>query len=329
MSALARLRPDNFTLALLGTVVLASLLPASGAAARWLDSGTDIAIAVLFFLHGARLPRQALLDGVLHWRLHIVILACTFALYPLLGVLARPLASAVLTPDLALGLLFLCALPSTVQSSIAFTSLAGGNIAAAVCSASLSSLLGVFLTPWLMTLLAGSSGALADPLAAIIKIMLLLLAPFVAGHLLRPWIGTRVDALKPLLRYTDQGTILLVVYAAFGAAVLEGLWTATPLASLLLTFAACVLLLAIAMPLVWLIAKRSGFARADRITILFCGTKKSLATGVPIAKVLFAGGPLGAIVLPVMLYHQLQLIVCAIVAARLGTRLSKDTPAAG
>ena len=318
MSALARLRPDNFTLALLATVLLASLLPASGLAAQWLDTVTDIAIAVLFFLHGARLPRQAIVAGLLHWRLHLLILACTFVLYPLLGVLARPLASAALTPELALGLLFLCALPSTVQSSIAFTSMAGGNVAAAVCSASLSSLLGVFLTPWLMTLLAGSSGAMSDPLAAIIKIMLLLLAPFVAGHLLRPWIGARVDALKPLLRYTDQGTILLVVYAAFGAAVLEGLWTATPLPALLLTAAACALLLAIAMPLVWLIARHSGFARADQIAVLFCGTKKSLATGVPIAKVLFAGGPLGAIVLPVMLYHQLQLMVCAVVATRMG-----------
>lgn len=324
MSALARLRPDNFTLALLATVLLASLLPARGEAARWLDAGTDLAIALLFFLHGARLPRQAIVAGLLHWRLHLLILACTFVLYPLLGVLARPLASAVLTPELALGLLFLCALPSTVQSSIAFTSMAGGNVAAAVCSASLSSLLGVFLTPWLMTLLAGSSGAMADPLSAIAKIMLLLLAPFVAGHLLRPWIGARVDALKPLLRYTDQGTILLVVYAAFGAAVLEGLWTATPLPALLLTAAACALLLAIAMPLVWLIARRSGFARADQIAVLFCGTKKSLATGVPIAKVLFAGGPLGAIVLPVMLYHQLQLMVCAVVAARLGQRAPRD-----
>lgn len=318
MRALARLRPDNFTLALLATVLLASVLPARGALAGALDSLTDVAIAVLFFLHGARLPRQAVVAGLLHWRLHLVILACTFVLYPLLGLAAGPLARLALTPELALGLLFLCALPSTVQSSIAFTSLAGGNVAAAVCSASLSSLLGVFLTPWLMTVLAGSSGAMADPLGAVAKIMLLLLAPFVAGHLLRPLIGARVDALKPLLRYTDQATILLVVYAAFGAAVVEGLWSQTPLPALLLTAAACALLLAIAMPLVWLIARRSGFDRADQIAILFCGTKKSLATGVPIAKVLFAGGPLGAIVLPVMLYHQLQLMVCAVVAARLG-----------
>lgn len=318
MSLLSRLRPDNFTLALLATVLLSSLLPARGAVAGALDTVTDIAIALLFFLHGARLPRQAIVAGLLHWRLHLVILACTFVLYPLLGLAAGPLARLALTPELALGLLFLCALPSTVQSSIAFTSLAGGNVAAAVCSASLSSLLGVFLTPWLMTLLAGSSGAMADPLAAIIKIMLLLLTPFVAGHLLRPWIGARVDAAKPLLRYTDQGTILLVVYAAFGAAVIEGLWSQTPLPALLITALACVLLLAIAMPLVWLIARRSGFDRPDQIAILFCGTKKSLATGVPIAKVLFAGGPLGAIVLPLMLYHQLQLMVCAVIATRMG-----------
>lgn len=318
MSLLARLRPDNFTLALLATVLLASLLPARRALAGALDTVTDIAIALLFFLHGARLPRQAIVAGLLHWRLHLVILACTFVLYPLLGLAAGPLARLALTPELALGLLFLCALPSTVQSSIAFTSLAGGNVAAAVCSASLSSLLGVFLTPWLMTWLAGSSGAMANPLAAITKIMLLLLAPFVAGHLLRPWIGARVDAAKPLLRYTDQGTILLVVYAAFGAAVIEGLWSQTPLPALLITALACVVLLAIAMPLVWLIARRSGFDRPDQIAILFCGTKKSLATGVPIAKVLFAGGPLGAIVLPVMLYHQLQLMVCAVIATRLG-----------
>lgn len=318
MSRLARLRPDPFTLALLATVALASLLPARGPLAGALDIATDIAIAVLFFLHGARLPRQAILAGLLHWRLHLVILGCTFVLYPLLGMAAGPLARLALTPELALGLLFLCALPSTVQSSIAFTAMAGGNVAAAVCSASLSSLLGVFLTPWLMTVLAGSSGAMADPLGAVGKIMLLLLAPFVAGHLLRPLIGARVDAAKPLLRHTDQATILLVVYAAFGAAVVDGLWSQTPLPALLLTAGACAALLAIAMPLVWWIARRSGFDRRDRIAILFCGTKKSLATGVPIAKVLFAGGPLGAIVLPVMLYHQLQLMVCAVVAARLG-----------
>ena len=309
-------RPDNFTLALLATIALASLLPARGGAAVALDRISDIAIALLFFLHGARLPRQAIVTGLLHWRLHLVILACTFVLYPLLGLLAQPLAKALLTPELALGMLFLCALPSTVQSSIAFTSMAGGNVAAAVCSASLSSLLGVFLTPWLMTVLAGSSGGMVNPLQAVGKIMLLLLAPFVLGHLLRPLIGNMVERARPLLRLTDQGTILLVVYAAFGAAVVEGLWRQTPLPALAGTAVLCAVLLGVAMPVVALVAHRAGFSRGDRIAVLFCGTKKSLATGVPIAKVLFAGGPLGAIVLPIMIYHQLQLIVCAMVAQR-------------
>jgi len=312
----SRLRPDNFTLALLGTVLLATLLPATGTAARGLDRFTDLAIAALFFLHGARLPREAVVAGLLHWRLHLLILACTFVLFPLLGLAFKPLDGRVLTPELYLGVLFLCALPSTVQSSIAFTSMAGGNVPAAVCAASLSSILGVFLTPLLMGVLAGAQGGMADPLHAVGAIMLQLLVPFVAGHLLRPWLAHWVERQRALLRYTDQGTVLLVVYGAFGESVSEGLWRDTPLGSLLAVALVSAVLLAIVMPgIAWLV-RRLGFTREDEIPIVFCGSKKSLATGVPIAKVLFAGGSLGAIVLPIMVYHQLQLVVCAMVARR-------------
>ncbi|MGB3394437.1 MAG: bile acid:sodium symporter family protein [Stenotrophomonas sp.] len=313
---LRRLLPDTFTLALLGTVLLATLLPATGAAAQGLDRFTDFAIAALFFLHGARLPREAVVAGLLHWRLHLLILACTFVLFPLLGLAFKPLDGRVLTPELYLGVLFLCALPSTVQSSIAFTSMAGGNVPAAVCAASLSSILGVFLTPLLMGLLAGAQGGMADPLHAVGAIMLQLLVPFVAGHLLRPWLAHWVERQRALLRYTDQGTVLLVVYGAFGESVSEGLWRTTPIGSLLAVALVSVLLLAIAMPGITWLARRLGFSRDDEIPIVFCGSKKSLATGVPIAKVLFAGGSLGAIVLPIMIYHQLQLLVCAMVARR-------------
>lgn len=319
-----RLRPDNFTLALLGTVLLASLLPMRGAAAMVLDDVSNVAIAALFFLHGARLPRESIMAGLLHWRLHLTILACTFALFPLLGLLFKPLDGWLLTPELYIGVLFLCALPSTVQSSIAFTSMAGGNVPAAVCSASLSSILGVFLTPLLMGLMAGTQGGMAHPLQAVGSIMLQLLVPFVAGHLLRPWIAGWVERQRALLRYTDQGTILLVVYAAFGEAVSEGLWSNTPLLSLLGVALVAASLLAIAMPLIALIARLLGFSRRDEIPIVFCGSKKSLATGVPIAKVLFAGGSLGAIVLPIMIYHQLQLIVCAVVAQRYARRAAQE-----
>ena len=312
----SRLRPDNFTLALLATVALATLLPLTGTAADGLDRFTDLAIAALFFLHGARLPRESIIAGLLHWRLHLTILACTFVLFPLFGLVLKPLAGWALTPELYIGVLFLCALPSTVQSSIAFTSIAGGNISAAVCAAALSSILGVFLTPLLMTLLAGAQGAMANPLHAVGAIMLQLLVPFVAGHLLRPWIARQVERQRALLRYTDQGTILLVVYAAFGESVTGGLWSKTPGSALLATALVSVLLLAIAMPGITWLARRLGFSRQDEIPIVFCGSKKSLATGVPIAKVLFAGGSLGAIVLPIMIYHQLQLIVCAVIAQR-------------
>lgn len=316
MNLLKRLRIDPFTLTLLGTVLLASLLPVHGTAAVWMDHITDIAIAALFFLHGARLSREAVLAGALHWRLHVTILACTFVLFPLLGLALHPLASHLLTPGLALGLLFLCALPSTVQSSIAFTSMAGGNVPAAVVSASASSLLGVFLTPVILALIAGGQGPMGSPLESIGKILLQLLVPFVAGHLLRPWIGGWVARRRAVLRYTDQGTILLVVYTAFSAAVSEGLWRDTPLRSLLAVVVLAALLLGVAMTLVALLARRLGFERADRIAIVFCGSKKSLATGVPMAKVMFASSALGAIVLPVMIYHQLQLIVSAVVAQR-------------
>ncbi|WP_242108823.1 bile acid:sodium symporter family protein [Luteimonas aquatica] len=316
----SRFRIDPFTLALLATVLLASLLPLSGTPERVMDIVTDVAIGALFFLHGAKLAREAIVAGLAAWRLHLMIFASTFVLFPLLGLAGKPLSHWLLTPELYLGVLFLCTLPSTVQSSIAFTSMAGGNVPAAVCSASASSLLGVFLTPLLMGLLAGTQSgagaAMAHPLQAIGSIMGQLLLPFVAGHLLRPWIGAWVDRHRGVLRYTDQGTILLVVYTAFSASVIEGLWRKTPVDALLAVALIACVLLALVMTLLTYASRRLGFSREDEIAIVFCGSKKSLATGVPMAKVLFAGGSLGAIVLPIMLFHQIQLIVCAYVAQR-------------
>lgn len=319
--SLRRFRPDNFTLALLATVALASLLPSRGETARVFDAVTNAAIALLFFLHGAKLPRAAIMQGVTHWRLHLTVFAGTFILFPLLGLALQPVGRLLLTPELYLGVLFVCTLPSTVQSSIAFTSLAGGNVSAAVVSASMSNLFGIVLTPLLVGLLLASHGGGAS-WQAVLDIVLLLLLPFAIGHFARPWIGHWVDRHKPLLRFTDQGTILLVVYTAFSAAVVDGLWHDTPLSALLTTAAMCALLLALVMPTLTWAARRLGFSRADEITIVFCGSKKSLATGIPMAKILFASqlGGLGALVLPLMLFHQLQLMVCAVMARRYAAR---------
>src|SRR6266404_2296751 len=162
---LSRFLPDRFTVALVLTVALASLLPCQGVGARLFAILADAAIALLFFLHGARLSREAAIAGLTHWRLHLTVLASTFVLFPLMGLLLHPVLSPLVKPALYACVLFLCTLPSTVQSSIAFTSIARGNVSAAICAASASSLLGIFLTPLLVGLILhvhGGAGVSVD-----------------------------------------------------------------------------------------------------------------------------------------------------------------------
>lgn len=302
---------DPYILALLSTVALASVLPARGMGAMVLDHAADAAIVLLFFLHGAKLSREAIVAGAGHWRLHLATMGTTFALFPVLGL---GLAAIPGLPALvASGMLFLTLLPSTVQSSIAFTSIARGNVAAAVCSASFSNLAGIFITPLLASLLMGGSGA-SMSLESIEKIVLQLLLPFALGHGLRPVIGKFVSKHKAMIGYVDRGSILLVVYTAFSAAVVEGLWSHLPLWELGLIAGLSIVLLAVVLAATWGLGAALGFERADRIVLLFCGSKKSLASGVPIAGVLFPAAQVGVVILPLMLFHQIQLMACAVIA---------------
>jgi sodium/bile acid cotransporter 7 len=318
--ARSRLMPDNFTLYLLATVVLASFLPASGQVAQMLGVVTTVAVSLLFFLHGAKLSRPAIWAGIGHWRLHLVVFACTFMLFPLLGWALRPVLEPLVTPDLYVGILFLCALPATVQSAIAFTSMARGNIPAAVCSASASTLLGIVFTPLLVGLLLSKNAGMGDPLEAIGRIGLQLLVPFIAGHLLRPWIGGFLQRRASVLKVVDQGSILLVVYGAFSHAVIDGLWNQLPLPALAGLLVVCAALLGLVLLVTTWGSRRMGFSKEDEITIVFCGSKKSLISGVPMANVLFAANVAGAIVLPLMLFHQMQLMVCGLLAQRYARR---------
>ncbi|KTT14490.1 bile acid:sodium symporter family protein [Pseudacidovorax intermedius] len=320
MTSLTRFLPDRFTLMLIGTVTLASLLPAQGRVAAGMETLTTAAIAALFFLHGARLSREAVLAGVGHWRLHLLVLASTFVLFPLLGLALKPLLQPLVTPTLYTGVLYLCVLPSTVQSSIALTAMARGNVPAAVCSASASTLLGVLITPVLVNLLVVPGHHANASLDAIGRILLQLMVPFVAGHLLRPWVGGFVQRNAKMLKWVDQGSILLVVYTAFSAAVVKGLWHQLPLSALVAVAVVSALLLALALGVTNAVAKRAGFSVEDRIAIVFCGSKKSVASGVPMANVLFPASMVGPIVLPVMLYHQIQLMACAVLAQRYARR---------
>lgn len=319
MGALARLRPDNFTLTLVGTVLFATVLPCSGQLAADWTVATEVAVALLFFLHGARLSREAVFAGLTHWRLHLMVFSSTFIYFPILGLLTSALPSSMLSPALGAGILFLCCLPSTVQSSIAFTSIAGGNIPAAICSASVSSLLGVFLTPLLVGLLMSAHGGDIS-LDSFESIIMQLLVPFITGQLLRPFIGAWALRHKKLLGLVDRGSILMVVYGAFSEAVINGLWhqlTPESTAGMVLVN---IVLLAVALTTTTWMSRRLGFNREDEITIVFCGSKKSLVAGVPMANILFAGHSVGMIVLPLMLFHQIQLMTCAVLARRYAKR---------
>lgn len=305
---------DPYILALIGTVVLAALLPASGAAADAASGASTGAVALLFFLYGARLSTAEALDGLKHWRLHLTVLVCTFVAFPLLGLASHGLVPHVLTPQLQDGFLFLCLVPSTIQSSIAFTSMARGNVPAAICAGSFSSIAGILLTPLLAALvLGGSAGGFSTD--SLVKIVLQLLVPFMAGQLLRRWVGGFISRHRKVLGYVDRGSILLVVYTAFSEGMVAGIWhQVTPL-RLGGLMAAEAVLLALMLSLSWYGAKRLGFGRADRIAIQFAGSKKSLAAGLPMASVLF-GAHASVAVLPLMLFHQMQLMVCAVIAKR-------------
>ncbi len=314
--------PDNFMLAMIATVIMASVLPCSGVGAQIFGGITNAAVCLLFFLHGAKLPREAVVAGLTHWRLHLTVLACTFVLLPLFGLMFKPLLSTLVTPELYLGVLFVCVLPSTVQSSIAFTSVARGNVPGAVCAASISNLLGIILTPLLVGLMVVQHEGGILSFDAVRNIALQLLLPFIAGQIARRWISGAIDRHKPLLKFVDQGTIVLVVYTAFSEAVMQGLWRQVPLHSLLGLFVIDAVLLGLIMAVSTYGSRWLGFNKEDEITIVFCGSKKSLASGIPIAKLLFAGKALGAVVLPLMLFHQLQLMVCAVLARRYARRAS-------
>ncbi|ATL68504.1 bile acid:sodium symporter family protein [Nocardia terpenica] len=328
MKLLAKLRIDAFMLGILASVAVAALLPARGQAAEVLDWATKVAIGVLFLLYGARLhPREAL-AGLKHWRLHTSVLAVTFVVFPLLGLALRVLVPSVLSQELYTGLLYLCLLPSTVQSSIAFTSIARGNVAGAVVSASLSNLIGVFVTPLLVMLMLNTAGGATVSTGSVLAIVVQLLLPFLAGQLLR----TRMQWLMKhatVTRVVDRGSVYLVVYAAFSAGMVEHIWSGIRPLSLIALVGVCIGLLAVVLGFTTLMSKLFGFDRGDRIVMIFCGSKKSLASGLPMATVLFAGHEVGLIVLPLMLFHQIQLFTCAALAGRWGRQAAAAEAAQG
>ena len=311
------LRADPMMLKLIAVVLLATFLPARGHFVDFFEWLTTAAIALLFFMHGAKLSRDKIIAGGSHWRLHLWVMFSTFAVFPALGMLFAWWHPLPLSTEIYTGFLYLCMLPATVQSAIALTSLAGGNVAAAICSASASSLLGVFISPLLVGLLMDvHSDTATNSFEQIGKIMLQLLVPFILGHISRHWISDWVEKNRKLIGHTDQASILLVVYSAFSEAVVNGIWSRVDFSTLIWIIVGSLVLLFLVLVINVLAARLFGFNRADEITILFCGSKKSLANGVPMANILFPSAAVGVIVLPLMIFHQIQLMVCSILAQR-------------
>jgi len=318
----SRLKVDSYLLLIIAMVAAASLLPARGEAAVGFGWGTKIAIGLVFFLHGARLSREAVIGGLTHWRLHLVVLAATFGLFPLLCLGVAALPTWITPPALAGGIVFLGCLPSTIQSSIGFTVIARGNVAAAVAAASASNLLGIVITPILVGLLLHAKGAVSAGSAW--AIVLQLLAPFVAGQVLRRWIGGWVAAHARLVQVVDRGSILLVVYTAFSSAVVEGVWSRIGALDLVRLLILCGAILAVALAATYFTARACGFSTPDEIAVVFCGSKKSLASGVPMAGVLFPAATAGLALLPLMLFHQIQLMACAVIAQAYAKRADAE-----
>lgn len=316
-----RLKPDWYLILIVVMGAAATVAPVRGQAAVVADGVTGAAIALVFFLHGARLSREAVVRGLTHWRLHLVVLAATFALFPLLTLGLAALPGWITPPELAVGLVFLGCLPSTIQSSIGFTAIGRGNIAAAVAAASASNLIGIALTPLLVSLLLKAQGQLDA--SSVQAIVLQLLIPFVAGQALRRWVGPWITARARFLSHVDRGAILLVVYTAFSGAVVEGVWTTLGALDLVRLLVLCVVLLAAVLLATVAASRLMGFDKADEIAVVFCGSKKSLASGAPMAAALLPGAAAGVAMIPLLVFHQIQLMACAAIAQRYAARPDK------
>ncbi|MBD1572708.1 bile acid:sodium symporter [Vibrio sp. S17_S38] len=319
MNILSQIKKEWFLVAMVIAMILAVLIPEFGRSGGilHLDNVTEVGIALVFFLHGIALSPKALKDGVNNWKLHLFIQAATFVVYPLLWVIFGHGMQSIMPAALAFGFCFLFVLPSTISSSVAMTAIGKGNMPGAIFNASLSSILGVFITPFLIQFFMGLQGAQLNMMDSILSISKLLLLPMILGQVLRPLLFSWIEKHKNVTGKLDKYVILLIVYNAFSDSVSEGIWHNFSIDYLIMSLAICMVVLFFIIQLMRWSAKILGFNHADEVAAVFCGSKKTLAAGIPMAKVIFGADPrLGMILLPIMIYHPLQIFYCAILANR-------------
>lgn len=316
---LAWVKKEWFLTGMLLAVLLGALFPELGRrnGLLHLETVTQWGIALIFFLHGASLSPQAIRAGFGHLRLHLITQTGTWVLYPLLWLAFGSLFLAHLPQPLAFGFCYLLVLPSTISSSVALTAVAKGNVPAAIFNASLSSLLGVVFTPLLIQYFLSVSGIEIDIRPTLIAIIQLLVLPMLLGQLLRARLIPLLNAHKGVVSKVDKHVILLIVFNAFADSVANGIWRSFSITTLGVAFIICCLILLFITQLLTRISQLFHFSQPDEVVLVFCGTKKTLAAGVPMAQVIFDGNPhLGMILVPIMLYHPSQIFYCTLLANR-------------
>ena len=325
---LKRLFTDWFLCGMLLATFLAYVFPRFGSTggamhAEWV---INIGVFLVFFLHGVNLSSEQISHGLKNIRLHLMVQGFTFIVFPLIWVLANTLLSTHIPPLLMLGFFYLCALPSTISSSVALTGSAGGNVPAAILNASLSSVLGIFLTPLLVSLVIGSGSGGIDLASTLLDLCAMLLLPLVLGQLMRPVCGRFFARHKRYTSIVDKGVILLLVYAAFCNSMVSGMWQQQGTSVIFSALIGSAVLLAVILWLTTRTARALKFSTPDEIAAVFCASKKSLAAGAPMAALIFGTNPgLGLILLPIMIYHPLQLIVCSVMAENYANRNQQQT----
>lgn len=327
LRTLAQLGLDGFLLGLICAVALAWAWPQPGASGGVLHAelASTVGVAALFFLYGLKLSPKNLRAGLTRWKLHLIVQSGTFLVFPAVVLAMERVAGAALAPELQLGFFLVAAIPSTVSSSVAMTAIAGGNVAGAIFNATFSSIIGVLATPlWIAWYLAGGGIAMAlGPV--ILKIILLLVVPVIVGQLARRWLAGWAARHDRATRLVDRGLLLVIVYNAFSDSMIAGVWSRHGLATILAALAFAAVLFAIVVALMVGPGRLIGLPRGDLIAALFCGSTKSLATGVPMAKLMFGEAPaLGLILAPLMVYHLFQLVVSSVVARRLAVTSGRE-----
>ena len=324
-STLSRLGIDGFLFAIIAMVILASLFPGPGVAKEPipLEEIANYGVSVIFLFYGLRLSPEKMKAGLANWKMHLVIQLTTFVLFPLLILLIKPLFGEGIYP-LWLGVFFLAALPSTVSSSVVMVSIAKGNMPAAIFNASLSSMLGIFITPlWTGLFISGDTGGF-DTSAIVLKLCLQVLLPVIIGLLLHRYLGSFAERHKKTLKLFDQSVILLIIYTSFCKSFAEHLFDGLGLTRILLLAAGMMGLFLLVFITMNALSRLLHFSREDRVTVVFCGSKKSLVHGTVMSKVLFPDSTIsGMIILPLMLYHALQLIAASIIAQKMGREMAE------